>query len=79
MSPSVEAIADGILLVLPELEAGLGSLQPGNVCCEPFQFAFGEDLVDLAGFGFFHLLKGCVDTILVFRLDAHGPCSLAHD
>lgn len=79
MSPGLQAIAGRILLVLPELESALGSLQPGNVCRETFQLAFGEDLAALAGRWFFHLLKGCVDTIPVFRLYAHGPWPLAHD
>ena len=79
MSPGLSAIVDGILLVLPELEAALRSLQPGNVRREPSQLALGEDLADLAGRGVFHLMKGRVDPIPVFHLDAHGPLKLAHN
>lgn len=79
MSPCLQAVVDGILLALPELEAALRSLQLGKVGRQPFQLALGEDLIDLTGRGFFYLLQGRVDPIPVFRFDAHGAPTLARN
>lgn len=69
MSPCLQGIVCGILLVLPELKATLRDLQPRKGGRKPSQLTLGEDVADRS---VFYLLEGRSLPVPILDLVAHS-------
>ena len=65
------ALVDGVLLVVPELEAALGCLQPRQLVFQAVQILFREDAVELAIGRTLNFLQRPEDPVLI-------PCGNAY-